>query len=176
MIIPSKSTTRRRLAWVWLTLAALAVTACGFHLRGAAQLPAPMARTYVAGIGEHSELARQLRPELGANGVEVVSRPEEAGAHLVVMRDDMQRQVLSVGERARVREFQLRYRVAFRVRAPDGTVLIPEQSLELVRDFTFDQRQVLAKTGEEAILREDLFRDMARLMLTRIEAVGTAPG
>lgn len=142
----------------------LAFTACGFHLRGGETLPASMARTHLALADENGDLARALRPLLESAGAKLVPGSEDA-ATLLVTQDRMHREILTVGAQARVNEFQLRYNVTFTVRNAAGKTLVPERTLELTRDFTFDEASVLGKANEEALLREELYAEMARLIL-----------
>lgn len=155
----------------------LALTACGFHLRGGETLPSSMARTHLALADENGDLGRALRPLLQSAGAELVPQADDA-ATLLVTQDRMRREILTVGAQARVNEFQLRYAVTFTVRNPAGETLVPEQDLELTRDFTFDEASVLGKANEEALLREELYGEMARLILfhlSRSTTPETAP-
>ncbi len=143
---------------------AVALTACGFHLRGGEALPASMERTHLVLADDTGDLGRALRPLLESSGAQLVEGADDA-ATLLVTRDRMRREILTVGREARVNEFQLRYEVAFTVRDAAGETLVPEQDVELTRDFTFDEASVLGKANEEALLREELYSEMARLIL-----------
>ena len=50
----------------------LLLAACGFQMRGAASVPAEMARTYVATDDQRSLFYRRLRESLRGAGVNVV--------------------------------------------------------------------------------------------------------
>lgn len=156
-----------------LAAIAIALSACGFQLRGQTDLPAAMERTHLALADENGELGRALRPLLEAAGADLVSGDED-GATLLVGHDDMQREILTVGRQARVSEFQLRYQVRFTLRDASGETLVPERSLELTRDFTFDEASVLGKANEEALLREELYGEMARLILFHLSQAAPA--
>lgn len=151
----------------------LVLTACGFQLRGQTDLPAAMERTYLALADENGELGRALRPLLESAGADLVSGDED-GATLMVGQDRMQREILTVGRQARVSEFQLRYQVRFSLRDAAGETLVPERSLELTRDFTFDEASVLGKANEEELLREELYGEMARLILFHLSQAAPA--
>lgn len=152
-------------AYVFLVVLSLALAACGFQLRGHAAVPESMSRTRLVLPDENGDLGRALRPLLRSNGVELVEDPGEPAAQLTVLSDRMQRQILTVGAQTRVNEFQLNYKVRLTARDPEGNVLLPERELELNRDYTFDEASVLGKANEEALLREEMYREMARLIL-----------
>jgi len=59
------------------------LSACGFHLQGAASTPAEMQRTYISTPDEFSQFYRELRRTLIAAGVELTKSPEDATATLV---------------------------------------------------------------------------------------------
>ena len=48
---------------------------------------------------------------------------------------------------------------------------MPAQQLELTRNFSFNESQLLAKDHEEAILREAMAGDLADLVLRRLESL-----
>ena len=52
----------------------------------------------------------------------------------------------------------------------DGAVLVPNDLLQISRDFSFNADQVLAKDAEEARLRAYIQTELAELILIRLEA------
>ncbi|MAY27302.1 MAG: hypothetical protein CMK02_13555 [Polycyclovorans sp.] len=79
------------------------------------------------------------------------------------------REVLSVGSDGKALEFLLRTTVTYRVER-DGAVLVPNDLLQISRDFSFNADQVLAKDAEEARLRAYIQTELAELILIRLEA------
>jgi LPS-assembly lipoprotein len=163
-----KRTTGKALALMLMLLLA----GCGFQLRGEAQLPAAMERTYIAAIPAAPDLPRQLKLLLTGNDIEVVGSQTEASAVLVILEDRITREVLSVGASARVREFALNYAVRFRLDDKDGNPLLAEQVMTLRDDYQFDQQQVVGTASEEELLRREMVRTMAREILRRLELAG----
>jgi outer membrane lipopolysaccharide assembly protein LptE/RlpB len=49
-------------------------------------------------------------------------------------------------------------------------VLVPEQALQQLRDYVFDQSNVLATGNQEAQLRKDMERDLVGQILRRLQA------
>ncbi len=58
--------------------------------------------------------------------------------------------ILSLSSGGKVREFELRYRVAYRLTDRAGTDLASPGEIVLRRDMTYDDTVVLAKESEEA--------------------------
>ena len=55
-----------------------------------------------------------------------------------------------------------------------GTALLPKQTIELSRDFTFDASQALGVAAEVDLLTQELQRDMTQTILRRLEAIANA--
>lgn len=146
----------------------LSLTACGFALRGTAQLPAYMNQTYVQISPVQRELRDEIHRLLRANDISVVESAEAAGAVLDLSTARLDREIQSVGETARVREFALVFRVSPSLRTPAETTW--QRSLELRRDYTFDQQQLVGLAQEEEVLRRDMAREMASLILAELSA------
>lgn len=155
----------RRAAVLLLTLL---LSACGFQLRDAAQLPPEMAKTHLQIQGEYSTLARRLRVLLTQSGVELVG-PDEALAILEVPVNQVVTDVLTIGDNARVREYRISHRAEFRLLDSAGAVLVPTQSLRQAREIAFDEQEILGASREQEYLQQDLANSLARLILRRLE-------
>jgi LPS-assembly lipoprotein len=154
-----------------ILLLVLLLTACGFQLRGEARLPPAMAETWLNVPDDSTAFVRELSLMLRANGVEVRERPDPAAAELRIFSERIAREALTISGQARVREFVLVFDLDFELRDADGAVLIPRETLRLMRDYSFDEQEILAATREEEFLRKDLRQAMAARLLRRLEAL-----
>jgi LPS-assembly lipoprotein len=77
--------------------------------------------------------------------------------------------ILSLNTQGRVREYQLRYRVVFRVASPKGLDFVPPTAVVLTRDITFND-QVLAKETEETQLYKEMRSDLVQQIIRRLGA------
>ena len=153
-----------------------AVAGCGFHLRGAPDIPPQMARTYIDTDDRYSLFYRKLTHRLEQAGVAVVDSPQDATAELVIHSDDTGRRVLSVSARNVPTEYEVYYTVFYSLVAGDS-VLMPPQVKTLTRDYTYDQRRVLGKEREEELLREAIAEDLVRVVLLQLSSLGAGgPG
>lgn len=149
----------------------LAVSACGFHLRGDVKLVPQLARVQIQGGDVYDPLVRDLTRALTAAGSTVVAEATQATAILQILRNGGDRRVLSVQTTGKVQEYELYQIFEFRVRDAAGRELLEPQRLELTRDYLFDANDVLGKSGEEEVLRRDMRRDLVRLTMLRLEAL-----
>src|SRR5512144_1605115 len=82
---------------------ALALSACGFHVRGDTQLPF---KTLAIVGGEGSSLVVDLRRTLRGNAkVTIVDRPDQADATLYIVTNQNDKNILTLSGGGRVREF-----------------------------------------------------------------------
>ena len=159
----------RQLAWILPAL--LVLTACGFQLQPRAELPEAMQQTRLEIKDPYSKFARRLEIYLGQAGAQVVEEAPGA-AVLEVPTNRVRREIQSIGDNARVREYQLRHTVSFRLLDADGEELVPLQTLEQSRVYSFDQTEILAVERESEFLREDLADSLARMVVRRLGASG----
>jgi len=146
---------------------AAVLVGCGFRLRGTAELP--FSAVYVPGAsgGIALDLARNIRAGTNAK---VVSDAKEADAILQFTSETREKEILSLTGAGRVREFRLHYKVGFRVHDGKGSDYVPQSTLELTRDVSFNDAEILSKESEEQFLYRDMQADMAQLIMRRIAA------
>ena len=150
------------------------LAACGFQLRGTASLP--FETLYIsspAGNPIGTDLRRFVK---AGTTTRIVDDPKNAAAILEVISAVNEKQIMSVSGGGRVREFELRYRVSFRLIDAKGAELIPANEIALRRILPFTDAQVVAKEGEEAMLVREMQSDAAAQILRRLEAVHIAEG
>ncbi len=148
-----------------ILILAFILAACGFHLRGVADLA--FNKLYIKGS---SSISKDLISSLKINGVSIVKEPEEAEMMLDLMADGQEKRILSLGGSGSVREFELFYRLKFRLRDASSELWGPEQLIEARRDFSYLDTELLAKSYEEAQLYEDMRRDATRELMRRLVA------
>ena len=143
-----------------------ALCGCGFQLRGEATLP--FERLYLPGA---SPLVIELRRNVVARTrTKLTASERDAQAILGFTHEVREKVILSFTTAGLVREFQLRYRVGFRLYDLKGRNYIPPNEIQLTRDVSFNEGQVLAKESEEALLYADMQSDMAQQIIRRLVA------
>lgn len=143
-----------------------ALAGCGFRLRGQATLP--FETLYVPGS---SPLVVELKRNLVAGTRSRLTNSErDAQAVLSFTREVREKVILSYTTAGLVREFQLRYLVGFRLYDQKGRNYIPPNEIQLTRDVSFNEGQVLAKESEEALLYTDMQSDMVQQIIRRLVA------
>ena len=140
---------------------------CGFRLRGTAEVP--FQTLYLPGATSGIALDLKRYIQAGTNA-RVVDDAAKADAIMQFTEEGRLKEVLSLTGTGKVREFQLRYRVGFRVHDGKGTDFVPQSVIQLTRDVTFNDTEILAKEQEEQILFRDMQTDMVQQILRRLAA------
>jgi LPS-assembly lipoprotein len=153
-----------------LLIAVALLAGCGFHLQGTNALPADGRKIYVSTSDELTPFAVELRRAVERSGGEIVATSGAADIVVRVLYDSTGRRVLSVSARNTPQEYEVYYNVQYSVDRR-GREIVEPQPLELIRNLSFDETQVLAKDREEVILREAMARDLASLVMRRLETL-----
>lgn len=141
---------------------------CGFQLRGTADLP--FDKLYMPPANSPG-IALDLRRNIqSGTHTQVVDDAKTADAVLEFAQELREKVILSLASTGRVREYQLRYRVAFRVHDGKGLEFVPMNALQLTRDVTFNDAAVLSKESEEQQLYRDMQRDMVQQIMSVLAA------
>jgi LPS-assembly lipoprotein len=148
-------------------LLAITLTACGFQLRGAADLS--FKTLYFQ--GPKLSISRELQQSLKANGIQVVETVESAELLLELVNEVNEKRILSLSGGGLVREFELNYTVNFRTREAANALWGPVQSVQVRRDFSYNDDALLGKLDEEARLNTDMRKDAVREVLRRLTAI-----
>jgi LPS-assembly lipoprotein len=152
---------------VVLTPFLLLLAGCGFRLRGTADLPFDSLYVPGATSGIALDLKRNIQAGTKAR---VVDDPKGADAVIQFTEETRQKEILSLTSAGRVREFLLRYRVGFRVHDGKGTDFVPPSTIQITRDITFNDTEILAKEQEELLLYRDMQSDMVQQIIRRLAA------
>jgi LPS-assembly lipoprotein len=146
------------------------LTACGFQMQGAFVPPAGMDRTYIATGDRYSPFYREFDARLQAEGVELTDSDTDATATFTIFADDTGQRVLSVSARNVPTEYEVFYTITYSL--DSGTTgLMPQQTLTLTRDYTYDSTLVLGKAREEELLREAIVADLVRIVMKQISTL-----
>ena len=150
-------------------LGAGGLAGCGFRLR-----QAPDFAFGTIAVPANGGLANELRRNLSSiPDVQLLPATEATKADVIldILSDTREKVVVGLNASGQVREFQLRNRVLFRLRTPQGKELIPQTELVQQRDVSFNESAVLAKEAEEALLYRDMQTDLVQQLLRRLAAV-----
>ena len=151
-------------------LAAVLVSGCGFHLEGRTPLPDALKAAYLQAQDARSDFVQNLRKAMLISGAHPADRKDASSAVVTIVKDEVTRRVLSVSAANRPTEYEVTYTVQFSVAAGDKQ-LLANQEVSATRSYSFDERLLLAKEHEEAILRETMAKDLADIVMRRLASL-----
>ncbi|MDD5276552.1 MAG: LPS assembly lipoprotein LptE [Methylovulum sp.] len=152
-----------------VVIIAVWLSACGYHLRGAMDMPEALKSVYLEGasIPLREQFKRAMRPASG----KLASSPENAGIVIRVFGENSGQRVLSLNERGRSNELELYYRFDYELATADNTPLITRQPIEIKREYFNNQQDILAKGNEEIVIRNEMYQQAVRAIVDRSRVV-----
>lgn len=153
-------------------LPAVLLAGCGFQLRRLDGIP--FATLYIdAPAG--SAVAQRIRSALARNrNTRLVATAVEAEATLHLSQEARSKTILSLSGAGRVTEYRLGLTLRYSVSGREGAALAAEETIELARDLTYDDAQILAKAAEEELLYRDMDENAALRIVRRLQALKPA--
>lgn len=152
-----------------LALTVVSLSGCGFRLRGSFEAPF---KTMYLQMRENSPLSTAVAQHLRANSnIEIVSSPNEAEAILVLVRESRSRDILSINDSGRAREYELTLSLEFRVSSPEGFDYLETTSISASRDMSYSDTEFLSRAKEENFLYRDMESDLVGQLIRYIEAI-----
>lgn len=150
----------------------LLLVGCGFHLRGAIDIPPGLEPVYIQSGGL---VGQAIDQRLRGSGVPVTGVAKEAGLVLRILGQSRSSRVVAVDRTGKALAYALEFRIVFDAVDASGQALIPEQRITLER--TFDDNPdvaVLGKQLESDIIYQDMADDAADQVLLRLRAAVAA--
>jgi LPS-assembly lipoprotein len=148
-----------------ILITTLISTACGYHLRGAYDLPKGMDNIFLD--GGSPILREQLETALKSSSGHLVASPENANIVIRIFNDEIERRTLSLSERGRSNDIELDGHVEFETIDPKSGVLVSREPINFRREYFNDQQDVIAKDNEETVIRKEMYQQVVRTIINR---------
>ena len=130
----------------------LIISSCGFHLRGMTEVSFKT----ISLEGKELSFKKNLKKILNTNKVAIVSPTENPELRIELISEESEKRILSLSGQGLVREFEIFYRIRYRIKTPDSETWGQENILESRRDFTYSDSNVIGKEEEERQLNESM--------------------
>ena len=151
---------------VTVLLIAMTLASCGFQLRGQAAIPY---KTLYIETNGYSLFANDLERAIRSGSkTKIVSSRDESEAVLKIVNEVQEKVIIALSSAGKVLEFELRYRVAYRLTDRAGKDLSAPGEIYMRRYMTYEDTEVLAKESEEALLYRNMKEDAVQQMLRRL--------
>jgi len=130
----------------------LIISSCGFHMRGMTEISFKT----ISLEGKELSFIKVLKKVLNRNKVAIVSSTENPELRIELLSEESEKRILSLSGQGLVREFEIFYRIRYRIKTPDSETWSQENILESRRDFTYSDSNVIGKEEEERQLNESM--------------------
>lgn len=146
----------------------LAVTGCGFQLRGAPPVSAELQPLSVnCDASVPFDLCDTLRTQLEEGGIQVVEE-DQANYHLELNDFSETRRASAIQLDASAAEYDLRQSVNVNVTGSDNVPVLVDAEVRTSEIYSYDETNVLAKRREEEELRGNLYQRLSQQAVFRL--------
>jgi LPS-assembly lipoprotein len=152
------------------SLSCLALLSCGFHLRGLSSMPFESIHISTNDPLVFLDIKRRIQASSKAI---VLDNPMDSDATLHILSAKKKKVILSVSGTGRVREFQLRYSISFKVTDKKGRELVPISKIVTKRVLPFSDSAFLSSQGEEKTLLKEMKKDTILKMMDRLGKINS---
>ena len=145
----------------------LVITSCGFHLRGMTEISFKT----ISLEGKELSLTKNLKKILNTNKVAIVSSTENPELRVELLSEESEKRILSLSGQGLVREFEIFYRVRYRIKTSDSEILSQENIIETRKDFTYSDSNLIGKEEEERQLNEAMRIEAITSLFNQIQVI-----
>lgn len=144
---------------------ALLTSACGYHLRGAYDLPNAMKSIFLQGGSQ--AFRDQFKAMLISSSGQLVESPEKADVILRIYNEEIVRRALSLSQTGRSNDIELAGHLEYELVDPKKGVLVAKEPIDFRREYFNDQQEVIAKDNEETVIRKEMYQQVVRTIINR---------
>jgi len=145
----------------------IVITSCGFHLRGMTEI----SYKTISLEGKELSLTKNLKKILNTNKVAIVSSTENPELRVEFLSEESEKRILSLSGQGLVREFEIFYRVRYRIKASDSEIWSQENIIETRKDFTYSDSNLIGKEEEERQLMEAMRIEAITSIFNQIQVI-----
>ena len=145
-----------------MMLTMISLIACGFQLRGGIEANFDS----ISIDGGSAGFVKQLKKRLRQSSIAVLSSGGEV--QLEIVDDLLDKRILSLNSDGRISEYELNYRVSYRVKGQNDSEWGQLINNEVRRQYTYDDENVVAKALEEEKLINGMRDELIRTITAQI--------
>jgi LPS-assembly lipoprotein len=145
----------------------LIISSCGFHMRGMTEISFKT----ISLEGKELSFTKNLKKVLNSNKVAIVSSTENPELRIELLSEESEKRILSLSGQGLVREFEIFYRVRYRVKTIDSEIWSQENIIETRRDFTYSDSNLIGKEEEERQLNEAMRNEAITNLFNQIQLI-----
>lgn len=152
-----------------LALCFLLLSACGFKLRGIANIPSWFNNVAIVNQGGQKDLTTLLKNQLKAFNIHTVENPAKADYILIIEHDSLQQKITSISASTTPRQYQLLYTVTYSITRHDAKPIISSKLVTVTRQLTVNNDRILGSDSEELLISKAMRQDAVMQIMGRLE-------
>ena len=155
------------LFFIYITLSLILISSCGFHMRG-------ITKTSISSInleGKKLSIDNDLRKVLKSNKVEI--KTENAEFKIEFLNEQFEKKILTLNSRGLVSEYELFYRVYYRIKNSSSNKWSDENIIEIRKDYAYSDSNTIGKDEEEKQLKKTMYEEAIQNLFRQIESLKT---
>ena len=155
------------LFFIYITLSLILISSCGFHMRG-------ITKTSISSInleGKKLSIDNDLRKVLKSNKVEI--KTEDAEFKIEFLNEQFEKKILTLNSRGLVSEYELFYRVYYRIKNSSSDKWTDENIIEIRKDYAYSDSNSIGKDEEEKQLKKTMYEEAIQNLFRQIESLKT---
>ncbi len=144
----------------------LALTSCGYTLRGSANIPNNITEISVSS-DNYSPIVNSINKILINNNIKVTSSKKKDLNRIIILSETFNRRQLSMNITGRVNEYEIIYTVNFQINSPLDK---ESDSIVLYRDYSFDENNIMGNSDREEYIQNQMISTASSLIFNKLIA------
>ena len=140
---------------------------CGYQLRGNTQIPEHALPVYLFKDDAFHDLRHKLTDYFKRSGVTLTDNETAASTVITISSIKKSNSVISVDSLGRTGEVKLGTTVEFAMIINE---ILYQKKISVFKDVAFNPENILSHKKEETILYDEMYSELARLMLLQLQA------
>ncbi len=147
---------------------------CGFHLRGAQAGVAGLA-VFVDSGAPYSDFEQVLEDSIEQSDMVLTESAEQAAMVIQLRNEQLKRRVQTVNTTGRASDYELILTIEYALAASGQLADAEKRTLDARREYNFDNAELLGKAEEEALLMQEMRRDIAARLIRQVGYLAAQP-
>ena len=144
----------------------LALTSCGYTLRGSANIPNNITEVSVSS-DKYSPIVNSINKILINNNIKVTSSKKKDLNRIIILSETFNRRQLSMNITGRVNEYEIIYTVNFQINSSFDK---ESDSIVLYRDYSFDENNIMGNSDREEYIQNQMISTASSLIFNKLIA------
>lgn len=147
----------------------LLISACGFKLRGMADIPIWLNNmAVISEVSDTGHLIPVIKTHLKNNRILINDEPSLANYWLMILAIKQEERISGVAASTTPRQYELTLSVDFQLRSKSGNIIQKPAKVSVTRTVTVNENRILGSNSETRIIVEEMQEEIALQIINRL--------